>query len=141
MTLLFVLGGLAAVLIAALRIWAALRHVLARNLVHEIAELLETIDGEESAVATAGSLARPASGYARPAIRSALLGARLAGAVEAFLGLAAELARAKRPSSAKSDETVAFAAQRRRVEDLGEITLRALRDILSGRGHNVVTRA
>jgi len=145
MTLVFVLGGLAVVAITALRLWAGLRHALARDLVHEIAEVLDTIGDDSAAVPAAGSIARPASGYSRPAVRSALLGSRIAGAVEAFRGLAAELARAERPSSASrvsaSNEPGALEARRRRVEELGLNTLLALRDILSGRRHDLVTRA
>lgn len=146
MTMVFVLGGLAAVVIAALRTWAALRHALVKNLVHQIAELLDTIDADSQVDRPAADASlRTSSGYSTPAVRSALLGSRLAGAVEAFLGQAAELARAGLPSSAsrssRNDEPGVVEAQRRRVEDLGQVTLRALRDVLSGRRHDVITRA
>jgi len=126
----FVLGGLAVVLVTALRVWLAKRRALARNLVHEIAEFLDKIDGEGSCVvrqAADASNVPPQNAYP-----SALLGSRLARTVEDFRALARDFSGAKE---------LASEAQRLRVEALGETTLRALRDILSGRRHDIITRA
>jgi hypothetical protein len=152
--LVFVIAALAIAAAVAVR---AGRRALAAGLIGEISEtlnLLETHDVEHGLARFAedGRLAPslpllPTLSYRIDAPRIALLGVRLARLSASFYASAEALQDELRSLSLQANgtgrsEKVKFAAQElQRTFDLGDEALRSLRDIVSGRRHDAISRA
>lgn len=133
----------------------AFRRALAAGLVGEICEILTLIDTHDLEAALAhcgaGGMAPslpvlPTLSYRNEMAGMALLGAHVSRLAAAFYGAAAALQDELRSLAGAAEgeraERAGFAAaELRRTFDLGDETLRALRDILTRRAHNVVSRA
>ncbi len=150
--------GLSALLAIAIAAWCAARaarRALAAGLVGEICEALTLIEGHdlEAAIARcaeggpAPSLpALPTLSYRHEMAGMALLGVHVSRLAAAFYGAAAalqdELHGLAGEGEGRRAERARFAAEElRRTFELGDETLRALRDILTCRLHNLVSRA
>lgn len=151
---LLVIVGLGATGVVAVR---AARRALAAGLIGEISEalnLLETHDVEEG-LAHFGDVGRsapnlpalPTLSYRSDVARMALLGAHLARLSASFYAAAEALQDELRALPGETNGSgrtlrVQFASQElRRTFELGDEALRSLRDIVSGRRHDVISRA
>jgi len=155
MSLAWGVAALVAVAIAVFSAARAARRALAAGLIGEICEILTLIEGHdlEAALARCGeggpapSLpALPTLSYRAGLKEMALLGAHVARLAAGFYGAAAALQDELHGLTAANDGEralrVSFAAtELRRTYELGDETLRALRDIVACRLHNVVSRA
>jgi hypothetical protein len=155
MSLAWGLLGVVAIALAASFAARRARRALAAGLVSEICEILTLIEGHDLEAA----LARCRDGGAPPSLPAlptlsyrtevkglALLGAHVARLAAAFYGAAAALQDELRGLASEAGpqraERARFAADElTRTFELGDETLRVLRDILSRRCRHVVSRA
>lgn len=150
-------GVVVVIVIVALAAWLALREsrrALAGELVGEISEILDMIDAHHVArdlAACDGSAAPtlprlPSVAFKAGAAWRPILGAHVARLAAAFYASAEALneeltALSAASPSGRDTRSAPASARLRRTVELGEELLRALRDIVSRRRHDLIARA